>query len=71
VFYDTLGIEGTNSCIKYFGTTMKWGDANSYCNSLGSGVHLLTSKQVSHGGRCVVGGRGATTGALHSPGGRV
>jgi hypothetical protein len=43
---DALGVEGANSCLRYYTTMATWVVANSTCAGLGPGHHLLTSAQV-------------------------
>lgn len=43
---DTGNVEGKSSCFKFYSTgTTTWSSANSACNALGGGAHLLTVKQ--------------------------
>ncbi len=44
---DAGGVEGNNSCVLYNGTQVTADVAKAYCASLGSGVHMLTSAQVT------------------------
>lgn len=48
LFVDSFGVEGNNSCVKFFtpSTGMSWSEANTACSNLGFGAHLLTSRQV-------------------------
>jgi hypothetical protein len=43
---DVGGVEGANACVKPVMISGNWSVSNSTCAALGSGIHLLTSKQV-------------------------
>jgi hypothetical protein len=46
LWYDVLGVEGANSCLKRMETPAAWAAANASCASMGSGIHLMTVRQV-------------------------
>jgi hypothetical protein len=43
---DVAGVEGAHSCFKPIASASTWTAANATCVTLGSGSHLLTSRQV-------------------------
>ncbi len=46
VWLDVGGVEGAHSCLKLIYGGLTWDAAKTGCETLGSGVHLLTTAQV-------------------------
>jgi hypothetical protein len=54
-WFDTAGGEVYHSCLKLYNTPSVWSTANKNCANLGSGIHLLTMKQVGAPSASIIG----------------
>ena len=46
MWYDTGGVELANSCLRYSSSLVTYSEGQATCPTLGTGVHLLTWRQV-------------------------
>jgi hypothetical protein len=67
VWFDTAGVEGTHSCLRFVAGALSWSNSNARCAAMGTGVHLVTSRQVGHRGWGGVYPREARTCCVDTP----